>query len=239
MIRIGPQNHPPLNDAERSELIGKLIVVTGASRGLGYATALLLGTCGAQVVAVARNVPRLEELDDAIRAAGGTAPTLVPLDLKDGPAIDRLGASLFERWGSLDGFVGNAGVLGAPAPLGHVKAKDWDEVIAVNLTANWRLLRTLDPLLRKADAGRVVLVTAEEGHTPRQFYAPYAASKTALETVATIYAAETANVSNIKVSLFQPGPMRTGLRAKQVPGEPPDSVPKPAETAPGVARLCL
>jgi NAD(P)-dependent dehydrogenase (short-subunit alcohol dehydrogenase family) len=143
---------------ERS-LEGRIAVVTGASRGIGYAVAVELARAGAHLVLVARTVGGLEEVDDAIRQAGGSA-TLVPASLTDGAALDRLGQAVHERWGKLDILIGNAGVLGALSPLGHVKAKDWDEVMAVNLTANWRLIRALDPLLRESDAGRAVFVTS-------------------------------------------------------------------------------
>ncbi|MEM7696270.1 MAG: SDR family NAD(P)-dependent oxidoreductase [Pseudomonadota bacterium] len=232
----GPQ--PALTDAERAGLSDRVVVVTGATRGIGWATAVLLAECGAQVVAVGRKIPKLEELDDAIRAAGGPAPTLVPIDLTDGPGIDRLGAAIADRWGHLDAFVGNAGVLGPVSPLGHVKAKAWAEAMDVNVSANWRLLRTLDPVLRKAAAGRVVFITSGLAAKPKPFFGPYAVTKMALEGLAKVYALETETTA-IDVRLFNPGPVRTGLRAQAMPGENPSGLPSPADVAPGIARLCL
>src|SRR5436309_163789 len=153
-------------------LSNRIALVTGASRGIGYATALALARAGAHVVAVARTVGGLEELDDAIRAAGGAA-TLVPLDLKDAEGIARLGAALAERYQRLDVLVGNAGILGPLSPLGHVEPKAWDEVIAVNVTANWHLIRAMDPLLRQAEAARVVFVTSGIAVDPRAYWGPY------------------------------------------------------------------
>ncbi|MEM6761290.1 MAG: SDR family NAD(P)-dependent oxidoreductase [Pseudomonadota bacterium] len=228
----------PLTDDERASLSGRIAVVTGASRGIGYATAALLGECGVHLVAVARSVPGLEELDDAIRSSGGPPATLVPLDVTDGPGVDRLGASIFERWGKLDIVVGNAGIFGPMSPLAHVKAKDWAEVMDVNVSSNWRLLRTLDPVLRQSDAGRVVFITSGVAHQLRPFYGPYAVSKMALEGIAKTYALET-ETTNISVGLFSPGPVRTALRAQAVPGEDPSTVPAPTEVAPGIVRMCL
>lgn len=229
--------HADLSPEERAALDGKVAVVTGASRGIGWATATLLAECGVHVVAVARTVARLEELDDAIRAAGGPPPTLVPVDVTDGPGVDRLGAAIDDRWGKLDILVGNAGVLGPVSPLAHVKAKAWAEVMDVNVSANWRILRTLDPVLRKADAGRVVFVTSGAAHQLRPFFGPYAVSKMALEGIAKTYALETEK-TGIAVRLFSPGPVRTALRARAMPGEDPDTLPSPADVAPGIARLC-
>src|SRR5581483_7504219 len=170
----------------------RIALVTGASRGIGYATALALARTGAHVVAVARTVGGLEELDDAIRADGGSA-TLVPLDLRDVEGIARLAAALHERYRRLDVLVGNAGVLGPLSPLGHVEPKAWDEVIAVNVTANWHLLRTMDPLLQVSEAGRVVFVTSGAPSNARAYWGPYSISKAALDTLARTYAAETAS----------------------------------------------
>ena len=227
-----------LTAEERAALSGRVAVVTGASRGIGYAAARLLGACGVHVIALARTVAGLENLDDAIRSDGGPPATLVPINITDGPGIDRLGASIHERWGKLDLFVGNAGVLGPVSPLAHVKAKAWSEVIDVNLSANWRLLRTLDPVLRAADAARVVFVTSGLAHELRPFFGPYAVSKIALEGLANTYALETATTP-VEVRLFSPGPVRTALRARARPGENPEAVPAPAEIAPDLVRLCL
>lgn len=204
---------------------GKITLVTGASRGIGRAVARAFAREGAHVVAVARTVGGLEELDDEIRAAGGSA-TLVPLDLRDGPGIDRLGGAVFERWKRLDVLVGNAGVLGSLTPLAHIDPREWDEVIAVNLTANWRLIRSFDPLLRQSEAGRAVFVTSGVARHPRAYWSAYAVSKAALETLARIYAAEIA-MTKARANLINPGPTRTAMRAKAMPGEDPDSLPPP------------
>ncbi|MEM0908808.1 MAG: SDR family NAD(P)-dependent oxidoreductase [Pseudomonadota bacterium] len=232
------EHYAPLTDEERDAFKGKLAVVTGASRGFGYAISTLLAECGAHVIAVARTVEGLEDLDDTIRAAGGEPPTLVPLNLTDGPGVDRLGASIQERWGKLDLFIGNAGVIGQVSPLTHVKAKAWAEAMEVNVSANWRLLRTLDPVLRAAGSARVVFITSGAAHQLRPYFGPYAVSKMALEGLAKIYAIETQS-TGVGVCLFSPGPMRTALRAKARPGENPEDVPPPAEIAPGVLRLAL
>ena len=224
-------------DTPDRPLSNRIALVTGASRGIGYATALALARAGAHVVAVARTVGGLEELDDAIRAAGGSA-TLVPLDVKDAEGIDRLAAALTERYGKLDVLVGNAGVLGVPSPLPHVEAKVWDETIAVNLTVNWRLIRTLDPLLRASDAGRVVFITSGTVPLALAYWGPYVVSKAAIEALGRVYANETAN-SAVRVNLFNPGPIRTKLRAAAMPGEDPMTLETPEQAAPHIVALCL
>jgi NAD(P)-dependent dehydrogenase (short-subunit alcohol dehydrogenase family) len=218
-------------------LADKIALVTGASRGIGKATALALANAGAHVVALARTAGGLEELDDAIRKAGGST-TLVPADLKDGPALDRLGASLYERYKRLDVFVANAAILGTLSPLGHVDAKVWDDVIAINLTANWRLIRSLDPLLRQSEAGRAVFVTSGSGHRADAYWGPYSASKAALDMLARIYAAETEK-TNVRVNLFNPGPTRTRMRAQAMPGEDPMTLDPPHKVAEHILPLCL
>src|SRR3954469_3355824 len=189
-----------------SSLTGKIALVTGASRGIGRASAIALAKAGAHVICVARTVGGLEETDDEIQKAGGTA-TLVPMNLRDFEAIDRLGGSIFERWGRLDALFANAGVLGMLTPLAHLEPKTFQEVMEVNVTANWRLIRSLDPLLRLSDAGRALFVTsgAARKHTP--FWGAYAVSKAALETMALTYAAECPD--SLKVNLLNPGAMRT------------------------------
>lgn len=216
-------------------LDGRIALVTGASRGIGYAVALELARAGAHVVALARTVGGLEDLDDAIRADGGTA-TLVPVDLKDMPALDRLGASIHERWGRLDILVGNAGILGTLSPVGHIREKDWDAAMTINVTANWRLLRSLDPLLRASDAGRAVFVTSGASFKARPFWATYATTKAALETLVRTYAAEVEKMG-VKANLFSPGPVRTAMRAKAMPGEDPETLPAPADVAPAFLPL--
>jgi NAD(P)-dependent dehydrogenase (short-subunit alcohol dehydrogenase family) len=188
-------------------LANRLAVVTGASRGIGRAAAIALAKAGAHVVAIARTQGALEELDDEVRAAGSSA-TLVPLDLKDYAAIDRLGAALNERWGKLDILLGNAGLLGEIAPLTHLDQPVWDAVMAVNVTANWRLIRSLDPLLQKSDAGRAIFLSSGAAHKCPAYWGPYSVSKAALEALVRTYAAETATTP-IRVMLVNPGPLRT------------------------------
>jgi NAD(P)-dependent dehydrogenase (short-subunit alcohol dehydrogenase family) len=214
---------------------GRIALVTGASRGIGRAAALALAQAGAHVILVARTVGGLEEADDEIQKIGGTA-TLVPMNLRDSDAIDRLGASIYERWGRLDAFLGNAGVLGQLTPLAHLEPKTFQEVMEVNVTANWRLIRSLDPVLRQSDAGRVLFVTsgAARKHTP--FWGAYAVSKAALESLALTYAAE-CETSKIKVNLLNPGPMRTAMRRKAMPGEDPATLPAPEDITPRIVEM--
>ncbi|HWU56311.1 MAG TPA: SDR family NAD(P)-dependent oxidoreductase [Rhizomicrobium sp.] len=216
-------------------LSGRIALVTGASRGIGRAAAIALAKAGAHVILVARTVGGLEEADDEIQNAGGTA-TLVPMNLRDGDAIDRLGASIFERWGRLDAFLGNAGVLGQLTPLAHLAPKTFQEVMEVNVTANWRLVRSLDPLLRQSEAGRVLFVTsgAAKKHTP--YWGAYSISKAALESLALTYAAE-CDGTKIRVNLINPGPMRTAMRKKAMPGEDPGTLPSPEEMAPKIVEM--
>ncbi|MCX8569487.1 SDR family NAD(P)-dependent oxidoreductase [Aminobacter sp. MET-1] len=211
------------------DLSGRIALVTGASRGIGYNAAKHLAAAGAHVIAVARTVGGLEDLDDEIKAAGGSA-TLVPLDLTDMAGIDRIGAAINDRWGKLDILVANAAVLGVIAPIGHVEAKVFEKVMNVNVTATWRLIRTVDPLLRKSDAGRAVIVSSGSAHSARAFWAPYAASKAAVEALARSWADETKN-SPLRVNIFDPGTSRTAMRAQAVPGENPETVTHPSETA--------
>jgi NAD(P)-dependent dehydrogenase (short-subunit alcohol dehydrogenase family) len=223
-----------------SPLAGRLALVTGASRGIGRAVALELSRAGAHVIALARTQGALEDLDDAIRGGGGEA-TLVPCDLKDFDALDRLGAAIFERWTRLDIFIANAGILGPVSPLAHVEPAQWEDVFAINVTANWRLLRSLDPLLRAAPAGRVVFVSSGAGHPveAKPYFGPYATSKAAIDMVARTYAAETMNISAVKVMVANPGPLRTRMRAQAMPGEDPNSLKTPEDFAPKVLALCL
>jgi NAD(P)-dependent dehydrogenase (short-subunit alcohol dehydrogenase family) len=213
----------------------RIALVTGASRGIGRAAALALGKAGAHVVAVARTVGGLEELDDEIQQTGGAA-TLVPLDLKDGDGIDRMGAALFERWGKLDALLGNAGVLGQVTPLAHLQPKIWDELMAVNVTANWRLIRSLDPLLRLSDAGRALFVSSRTARAHLPFFGGYAVTKAALESLVLTYAEECKG-TNVKVNLFNPGPTRTKMRAQAFPGEDPEALPPPETHLPTILEL--
>ncbi|MGA0530874.1 SDR family NAD(P)-dependent oxidoreductase [Hansschlegelia sp. KR7-227] len=218
-------------------LAGRVAVVTGATRGIGYATALALAEAGAHVVATGRTQGGLEDLDDAIKAVGGAA-TLAPFDITDFEAIDRLGGALYQRFGKLDALVANAGQLGPVTPLGHVDPKDWDRTVAINLTANWRLIRSLDPLLRASDAGRAVFLTSGVVHKDRAYWGPYAVTKAGVEALARSYAAETKNHTPVRVMLANPGPLRTAMRARAMPGEDPATLRTPAEFAPKLVAMC-
>jgi NAD(P)-dependent dehydrogenase (short-subunit alcohol dehydrogenase family) len=224
-----PVNERPLAD--------RIALVTGASRGIGAAAALALARAGAHVVAVARTVGGLEELDDRILAAGGSA-TLVPLDLKDTEGIARLAAALAERYGRLDVLVGNAGVLGSLSPLDHVEPKVWDDIMAVNVTVNWHLIRFLDPLLRASDAGRAVFVTSGAGHKAAAYWGPYAVSKAALNALVRTYSAETAT-TNVRANLFSPGATATRMFATSNPGTDLATLPSPDSVAETIVPLCL
>ncbi|MCR5859099.1 SDR family NAD(P)-dependent oxidoreductase [Mesorhizobium sp. J428] len=220
---------------ETPDLSGRVALVTGASRGIGYHLAKQMAAAGAHVIAVARTVGGLEELDDEIKAAGGSA-TLVPLDLTDMAGIDRLGGSIHQRWGKLDILVANAGVLGVIAPIGHVEAKVFDKVMAVNVTGTWRLIRSVDPLLRLSDAGRAIVISSGAAHSARAFWAPYAASKAAVEALARSWADETKNMA-LRVNIVDPGATRTAMRAQAMPGENPDTLPVPADVAASILGL--
>jgi len=219
-----------------SSLASRIALVTGASRGIGYATARALAKAGAHIVAVARTQAGLEELDDEIRQAGGSA-TLVPLNLSDFDGIARLGAALHERHGKLDILIGNAGVAGPSSPLGHIDLKAWNDVIAVNVTANFQLIRCMEPLLKRSDAGRAVCVTSAAASKASAYLGPYAASKAAVETLARAWAQETAATS-LRVNLFDPGPIRTRMRASVFPGEDPMTLDTPEQAAEFILPLC-
>jgi NAD(P)-dependent dehydrogenase (short-subunit alcohol dehydrogenase family) len=218
-------------------LAGRVALVTGGSRGIGQALALALANEGAHVVATGRTIGGLEELDDAIRAVGGSA-TLVPLELRDSDGIARLAGALNERYQRLDVMVGNAALGASSSPLEHFQPSEWDTVMAVNVTANWQLIRHMHPLLLRSDAGRVVFLTSRGGASPRAYRGLYAASKAALDTMARTYAAETASTA-IRVNLCDPGPTRTRMRAAVMPGEDPTTLPTPAEAAAQIVPLCL
>jgi len=216
-------------------LAGRIALVTGASRGIGRACALALAAAGAHVIAVGRTTGALEELDDDIRAAGGAA-TLVPLDLKAGDKLDALGPTIYQRWGKLDILVAAAGQLGPLSPLGHVTAEAWATVIDINLNANWRLIRTLDPLLQRSDAGRAVFLSSGAAQAKAAYWGPYAVSKAALEALVKTYAHEVES-TKVRANLINPGPMRTQMRMKAFPGENPDTLPLPEALAPLVLAL--
>lgn len=218
-------------------LKGRVALVTGASRGIGRAAALAFAQAGAHVVALARTTGALEELDDEIKAAGSTeGATLVPADLSDAAAIERLGPALLQRWGKLDIVFANAGILGPLAPLTHVSPKEWAKVFDVNVTANWRLLKSVEPALQASDAGRVILTSSGAAHNPRAYWAPYAISKAALEAMAVSYAAEK-ETTPIRVMLVNPGPLRTRMRAEAMPGEDPLTLRTPEDLAPHLVTL--
>ncbi len=219
-------------------LAGRVALVTGASRGIGLATALALGRMGAHIIATGRSTRLLEALDDMLVGEGLERATLTPFNLRDFPAIDRLGQAIFERWGKLDILVGNAGQLGQLGPIGHVTPDAWTELLEVNLTANWRLIRSLDPLLRISDAGRAVFLTSGAARAERAYWGPYAVTKAALDALVKSYAAELIE-TNVRANLFSPGAVRTAMRAKAMPGENPETLPHPDLIAAQLAELCL
>jgi NAD(P)-dependent dehydrogenase (short-subunit alcohol dehydrogenase family) len=219
-------------------LSGRVALVTGASRGIGAAVALELARLGAHLVLTARSQGGLEETDDAIRALGGSA-TLLPFDLaRQVDKLDPLGPSIVQRFGRLDILVHAAGTLGTLTPVAHITPKDWAEVVAVNLTAAWRLIRTLDPPLRASDAGRAVVLTTGRVARPKPYWGAYGATKAGLEHLVTTWAAEVAQTP-LHVNLFDPGTVATQMRATAMPGEDPSTLPQPADIAPRIAELCL
>jgi NAD(P)-dependent dehydrogenase (short-subunit alcohol dehydrogenase family) len=216
---------------------GCVALVTGASRGIGRAVALELAREGAHVIAVARTVGALEELDDEIKRLGSTA-TLVPLDLRDAEALPRLAQAVGSRWHKLDILIGNAGVLGKLTPLAHLDEKTWTQAIDVNVTANWRLIRAFDGLLRKSDAGRALFVTSGRAERFEPFWGIYATTKAALNALVKTYAAECASTS-VRVNLVSPGRVRTNMRRDAFPGENPATLPPPEDLAPAIVELVL
>ena len=214
-----------------------IAVVTGASRGIGYATAKALAKEGAHVFAIARTVGSLEALDDEIKAAGGAA-TLVPLDITDYDALDRLGGIIAEKYGKLDILVGNAGTLGDITPISHLKPKVWQQLLDINVTANYRLIRSLDPLLRASDNGRAVFLgSSNVARDPRHFWGGYATSKAALECLVKTYAQEVEK-SNLRVNILNPGALQTAMRARAVPGENPETLDTPDDLMPLMLKIC-
>jgi NAD(P)-dependent dehydrogenase (short-subunit alcohol dehydrogenase family) len=218
-------------------LAGKIALITGASRGIGAAVAERFAHEGAHVVLAARTVGGLEESDDKVRASGGTA-TLVPFDLRDFVKIDELAARVLDRWGRLDILVGNAAEFGIFAPLGHIEPATWSEVIDLNLSANWRLIRAMDPLLRAAPAGRAIFVTSGVARGIHPYWGPYAVSKAGLEMLVKIYAGEIAK-TRVRANLIDPGVVRTRLRARAFPGEDPTRLPTPESVTDAFLRLGL
>src|ERR1051326_1783223 len=219
-------------------LAGRIALVTGASRGIGHALSLALARAGAHIVAIGRTVGALEELDDAVRAAGATM-TGVPLDMRDYRALSRLATTLNARYQRLDGLGDKAAVLGPRSPLRDVEPQGWDETMAINVTANWHLIRAMDPVLRRSDAGRAVFMTSGSATHARAYSGPYSVSKAALNVLARTYAAETDTTTPIRVNLFNPGPTRTRMRAQLMPGEDPLTLPTAEQVAETIVPLCL
>ena len=216
-------------------LDGRVALVTGASRGIGRAAAIAFAEAGAHVVALARTSGALEELDDEIRAKGG-ATTLVPLDLSDASAIEKLGPALMERWGRLDILLANAGMLGPLAPLTHVSPKEWAKVFDTNVSANWRLLKSVEPALKASASGRVIILSSGAAHKCLAYWGPYSISKAAVEALGRTYAAETATTP-IRVMMVNPGPLRTRMREEAMPGEDPMTLKTPEDLAPHLVEL--
>ena len=219
-------------------LQGRVALITGASRGIGAAVARLFAKEGAHIIAVARTEGALEELDDDIKGFTGESATLVPMDITDSEKVDQMGALIHQRFGRLDVLVGNAGILGTLSPLGHIDPKIWDQVIAVNVSANWRLLRSMDPLLRSSDAGRAIFVTSTVGAEARAYWGAYAVSKAALEMMTRTYAKEI-DMTPIRVNMVNPGATRTQMRSQAMPGEDPNTLPKPEDRAEVFVNLAL
>lgn len=207
-------------------LEGRIALVTGASRGIGRALAKRFCEEGATVIAVARTQGALEELDDEVRADGRGTLVLVPEDLRKAEKIDQVAAALYQRFGKLDILIGNAGTLGTLCPMSHLKPKHWDDVLNTNLTANWQLIRYMEPLLRQSDAGRAVFVTSSVGKTPRAFWSAYAVSKAGLEMMVQTWAEELGKTT-IRANLYDPGGTRTRMRTSAFPGEDPETLPAP------------
>lgn len=224
--------------SEAAPLSERIALVTGASRGIGRAAALALAKAGAHVIAVARTQGGLEELDDEVRAATGQGATLVPLDIAEGSGLDQLGYQIHQRFGRLDVLVHAAAILGPMTPVSHIEPAHWDRVVAVNLTASYRLIRTTEPLLRAAPAARAIFLTSGVAAHPRAFWGPYAITKAALEAMVRTWADELEKTS-VRGVLLSPGPMRTRMRAEAMPGEDPQTLPEPAEIGPLVVELAL
>lgn len=224
-----------MTDGSKGAPSPRIALVTGASRGIGYFLARELAATGCHVIAVARTVGGLEELDDEIKLGGGQA-TLVPLDLTDMAGIDRIGAAINERFGKLDVLVANAGMLGTISPIDHVEAKVFEQVMTINVTATWRLIRSVNPLLLRSDAGRAIVLSSSAAHKCRPFWGPYSASKAAVEALARTWAGEAKN-TGLRINSVNPGPTRTAMRAQAMPGEDPDTLPHPLDVAKAILPL--
>ena len=222
--------------AERKPLLGQIALVTGASRGIGRAAALSFANAGAHVVAVARTQGALEELDDDIRAAGDDKPTLVPMDLTEGDNLDHLGLAVHQRFGHVDVLLHAAAILGPLTPVAHLDPKHWEKVVSANLTVSYRLIRSIEPLLRAAPAGRAIFMTSGVAARPRAFWGAYAATKAGMEAMVRCWADEIED-SGVRAMIVNPGGMRTRMRAEAFPGEVPDTLPDPAEIGPYLVSL--
>ncbi len=220
---------------ENKRQSGRIALITGATRGIGRAVAKMLAEQGAHVILTGRVTGALEEVDDEIRDMGGKA-TLIQLDLRKGDLIDQLGPTIFQRWGKLDVLVGNAGVLGPLSPLPHITTDAWNMVMDINLNANWRLIRTLDPLLQRSKAGRAVFMSSGAAVGKYAYWGPYAVSKAGLEALVKTYALEVEN-TKVRANVINPGPTRTQMRAKAFPGENPLILPTPEDIAPLVGEM--
>ena len=217
------------------DLDGKLILVTGASRGIGRAVAIAAAQAGAELIITGRTMGALEETDDAIKSAGSKA-TIVELDMADTPAIPRLASAIQGRWGRLDGLVANAGMIGPLTPVSHHEESVWNNTIMINLTAQWHLIKAMEPLLLQSDAGRAILVSSGAASNPRAFWGAYAASKAGLEALGICWAAETEQ-TNLRVNMINPGATATLMRASAFPGEDPSTIPAPEDIAPAFVTL--
>ncbi len=217
------------------DLNDKVVLVTGASRGIGYAAAREAASRGAHIIAVGRTVGALEELDDEIKELGSET-TIVPLDMTDFEAIDRLGGAIYERWGRLDGLIGNAGMLGVLSPVPHLDPKLFEKTFAINVTANFRLIRSMDTLLRQSGAGRAVFVSSGAARAGKPYWGLYAATKSALDAMIKSYAAEM-ETTKVTANIFYPGAVRTAMRAAAMPGEDPETLPAPADIVPRLVDM--
>ena len=224
-----------MTSSQTFDLSGRLVLVTGATRGIGRAVAIGAAAAGAELIITGRTTGALEEVDDAIRQTGGTA-TIVEMDMKDYPAMPRLAAVIHDRWGRLDGYVANAAILAPLTPITHLTPENWDESVAVNLTGQWHMIRALDPLLRAAPSGRAILVSSGASTGSRPFWGPYAATKAALEAVGRSWAGESEQ-TNLRINMMNPGSTATEMRASAFPGEDPATLPAPEDIVPAFLEL--